>query len=87
VYTERYAAGVADMPKIDGGSTATWWNRIRDGEIAYFRVILDWIGTPPPREGRVPSYKEYVAERLAAPSAKRNTPRGVHRGRPRKVIG
>src|SRR5690242_9875527 len=83
-------ASVGKMPEIDGASTATWWDRIRKEEIAYFRdggrtkIIIDWPGEPPPREGRAPSYREYIEERLANPQPKRALPQGVHVGRPRK---
>jgi hypothetical protein len=64
---------------------------LKNDELAYFRdngitrVIVDWIGEPPPREGRAPSLREYVSERVAATAAspKRAMPKGVHRGRPR----
>src|SRR5260370_27309688 len=85
-----FAAGVKDMPRIDGASPATWWNRIGNNEIAYFRdggrtkIVIDWPGEPPPREGRAPSYKEYIEERLAETQTPRVMPEGVHKGRPRK---
>jgi len=78
------------MPELDGASTATWWGRIKKGQIAHFRdggrtkIIIDWPGEAPPREGRAPSYKEYIEERLANPQTPRALPEGVHRGRPRK---
>jgi hypothetical protein len=87
--TERvYAAGVTEMPRLDGSSEATWWNRVKDGSIASFRdggrtkIVIDWVnGEKPP--GSPPSYREYVAARLGADIPKRHMPRGVHRGRPR----
>lgn len=70
-------------------SPATLWSRINTNQIAHFRdggitaVVYDWPGEPPPREGRAPSIKEYITEKLAIASLKR-MPEGVHRGRPRK---
>jgi hypothetical protein len=74
-------------------SPATMWNKINRGQIEFFRddgitrIVVDWLGNPPPREGRRPSLREYIAERIAATAAqpKRPTPEGVHRGRPRRV--
>jgi hypothetical protein len=69
-------------------STATVWDRISKNELAHFRdhgvtsVIYDWPGQPPPREGRAPSIREYVNEKLIEAAAKRLMPEGVHRGRP-----
>jgi hypothetical protein len=79
------AAAVIDV------SPATGWNMVNKNEVAHFRdngitrVVVDWIGEPPPREGRAPSLREYVVERVAATAAtpKRAMPEGVHRGRPR----
>jgi hypothetical protein len=71
-------------------SVASLWNRINANQIAYFRdggitaVVYDWPGEPPPREGRAPSIREYVNEKLIEAAAKRLMPKGVHGGRPRK---
>jgi hypothetical protein len=75
-------------------SDALIWDKIAKGELAFFRdggitrVISDWIGEPPPREGRAPSIREYIAERLAATATtpRKRMPRGVHRGRPRRSV-
>jgi hypothetical protein len=75
-----------------GVSPATGWDKVAKNEIAHWRdngitrVVIDWIGEPPPREGRAPSLREYVIERVIATAAtpKRVMPEGVHRGRPRK---
>jgi hypothetical protein len=80
------------MPELDGGSTATWWRRVRNNEIAHFRdggrtkIIIDWVGEAPPRQGRPPSYREYIADRLADPVPAKATPEGARarRGRSRK---
>jgi hypothetical protein len=73
-------------------SNATVWNKINRDQIEFFRdngitrVVVDWIGEPPPRENRRPSLKEYIDERIAETVAmrKRVIPNAVHRGRPRK---
>jgi len=75
-------------------SNATVWNKLNRDEIEFFRdggitrVVVDWIGEPPAREGRRPSLKEYIGERIAetAASQKRVIPNAVHRGRPRKQL-
>jgi len=79
------------MREIDPNtSESTWWARIRENKIAFFRdtgltrIIVRWPGEPPPREGRAPSYQEYVLENMAASQRPRAMPAGVHRGRPRK---
>jgi hypothetical protein len=70
-------------------STATLWNRINANQIAHFRdngitsVVYDWPGEPPPREGRAPSIREYINEKLIEAATKRLMPEGVHKGRPR----
>jgi hypothetical protein len=66
-------------------SPAKVWGMLNDGVLAYFRdggiteVVYDWPGEPPPREGRAPSIKEYVEERVAATAAtpKKRVPEGV----------
>jgi hypothetical protein len=77
----------ADMIDV---SPATFWNKLNQDKIEFFRdggitrVVIDWIGDPPPREGRRPSLREYISERIAetADQPKRATPEGVHKGRP-----
>jgi hypothetical protein len=82
----------ASAEMLDVSPATMWGKYIKEERIAYFRddgitrVIVDWIGEPPPREGRAPSIKEYIAERIEATKAQpkriiRNAPR---RGRPRK---
>ena len=85
------SARVPQMCKMLDCSTATGWNRLNNNEIAFFRdggitrVIVDWIGEPPPREGRAPSLKEYIEEKMANPVGKRTIRNAVHRGRPKKT--
>jgi len=78
---------------LDVSAATVWGKYIKQNRIAHFRdegitrVVVDWIGEPPLREGRAPSIREYIAERIAATALeqKRVMPEGVHRGRPRKT--
>jgi hypothetical protein len=87
-----FAASIARMVELDGGSSATWWRRVRNNEILHFRdggrtkVVIDFPGAAPPREGRPPTYREYMADQLANPVPAKATPEGARarRGRPRK---
>jgi hypothetical protein len=84
------SARIPRAAKILDCSDATIWNKINQNELAFFRdggitrIIVDWIGEPPPREGRALSLKEYIEERMVNPVRKRTILNSVHRGRPRK---
>jgi hypothetical protein len=90
--TPCISARVPRTAEILDCSVATVWNKLNRNEIAVFRdggitrVIVDWLGEPPPRDGRAPSLKEYIEERIANPAGKRIIANAVHRGRPRKRL-
>lgn len=92
--TPCFTLRVAPAAEALGISRAQIYNMMNSDRLAYFRdggvtsIVNDWPGEPPPREGRAPSIREYIAEQLAKmavePPAKRGMPQGVHRGRPRR---
>src|SRR5262245_11538717 len=86
-----FTTPINNMPKIAGGSTSGWWENVKNNVIANLKVggrrviVIDWPGTPPPRDGRAPSYKEFLEEQLNKPLSKKVMPKGRHRGRPRRT--
>jgi hypothetical protein len=84
---------VRDMPNIAGGSESAWWANIKSGKIAAIRnngrtlIVIKWVDPAPPREGRPPSYGEYMQEQLVKPGVtkRRAMPAGARNPRRRKV--